>query len=96
MRKAGYSYTPVDGFVQHRDIAGYAAYFAKYWLFSDKSKMNSAGISAVLDRYHDSTGALNQTDNILLFDFLTRSRLDIQSLDRVQLCRGEQLHRFDR
>lgn len=78
-RKAGYSYTPVDGFVQHPDIAGYGAYTAKYWLFSGNSKLNSAGISAVVDRYHDSTGALNQTDNTVVLDFLTRSRLDIQA-----------------
>jgi hypothetical protein len=77
-RKVGFYYNPVDGYVQHPDIAGYAAYLAKIWLFSGPSVLNSIGISSFLDRYHNFTGALNQTDNQILLDILTKSRWDIQ------------------
>ncbi|MEO6990925.1 MAG: DUF5916 domain-containing protein [Candidatus Baltobacteraceae bacterium] len=77
-RKIGYYYDPADGFVQHTDIAGYALYGAKIWQFSDKSVMNSIGVSEFLDRYHNAAGPYNQTDNNLLFDALTRNRIDVQ------------------
>ncbi|GAC1406903.1 MAG: hypothetical protein NVSMB64_13130 [Candidatus Velthaea sp.] len=77
-RKVGYYYNPADGLVQHPDIAGYAAYAVKLWLFSEHSKLNSAGASVFLDRYHNAAGALDQTDTSLTFDVLTRSRIDVQ------------------
>lgn len=77
-RKVGFYYNPVDGFVQHPDIAGYAAYGAKIWLFNH-SKINSIGVSAFIDRYHNFTGALDQTDNQILLDILTESRWDVQA-----------------
>ena len=40
-RKVGRYYQPVDGFVQHADIAGYALYENKIWLFDKKSWLNS-------------------------------------------------------
>jgi hypothetical protein len=77
-RKIGQYYNPVDGFVQHPDIAGYALYGTKLWLFSGRSVLNSAGISDFVDRYHDHTGALDQTDSNLTLDVLTKSRIDAQ------------------
>src|SRR5262249_7547703 len=78
MRKVGFYYNPVDGYVQHPDIAGYAGYLAKIWLFNAPSKLNSIGISGFLDRYHNFTGALDQTANNILIDILTQSRWDFQ------------------
>ncbi len=77
-RKIGLYYNPVDGLVQHPDIAGYGTYAAKIWLFDDKSKMNSAGISGFIDRYHNMSGALDQTDSAITLDALTKSRIDVQ------------------
>ena len=77
-RKIGQYYNPADGLVQHPDIAGYATFLAKIWLFKEHSALNSVGISGFLDRYHDHTGALDQTDNNILIDVLTRSRVDAQ------------------
>jgi hypothetical protein len=77
-RKIGRYYEPVDGFVQHADIAGYALYENKIWLFSDKSWLNSIQFGGFMDRYHARTGALDQTDNNLWLDVLTRGRLDLQ------------------
>ncbi|MDB5093751.1 MAG: hypothetical protein JWO85_1852 [Candidatus Eremiobacteraeota bacterium] len=77
-RKAGRYYEPVDGFVQHADIAGYALYENKIWLFDKKTGLNSIQLSTFVDRYHDHTGALNQTDNSVMLDVLTQSRIDLQ------------------
>jgi len=89
-RKVGLYYNPADGLVQHPDIAGYAAYVAKIWLFSNKSALNSVGISGYADRYHDHTGALDQTDNNILIDVLTKNRIDAQ----VSLGSGYLLQNF--
>jgi len=76
-RKVGRYYEPVDGFVQHADIAGYALYENKIWLFDKKSWLNSIQFGSFIDRYHAQNGALNQTDNNLFLDVLTQSRIDI-------------------
>jgi hypothetical protein len=77
-RKVGRYYQPADGFVQHADIAGYALYENKIWLFDKKSWLNSIQFGSFIDRYHAQNGALNQTDNNLFLDVLTRSRIDVQ------------------
>lgn len=76
-RKVGRYYEPVDGFVQHADIAGYALYENKIWLFDKKSWLNSIQFGSFIDRYHNNTGALDQTDNTLFLDILTKSRIDV-------------------
>jgi hypothetical protein len=77
-RKVGLYYDPADGLIQHSDIAGYAAYGAKIWTFKPDTGLNSAGFSLYGDRYHNMFGALDQTDNSLVLDVLTKSRIDIQ------------------
>lgn len=77
-RKVGQYYQPVDGFVQHADIAGYALYENKIWLFDKNSWLNSIQFGTFLDRYHARSGALNQTDSNMWLDVLTRSRIDVQ------------------
>jgi len=79
VRKVGRYYEPVDGFVQHADIAGYALYENKIWLFDKKSWLNSIQLSTFVDRYHAQSGALNQTDNSLGIDILTRGRIDVNA-----------------
>ena len=78
-RKMGAYYEPVDGYVQHADIAGYALYENKILVFDAKSWLNSIQFAAFLDRYHDHTGALDQTDNTLQLDVLTRNRIDVDA-----------------
>jgi hypothetical protein len=78
-RKVGAYYEPVDGFVQHADIAGYALYSAKIWLFDKTSWLNSIQLGGLLDRYHGHTAGLNQTDNQLMLDVLTQSRIDVNT-----------------
>jgi hypothetical protein len=76
-RRVGQYYEPVDGFVQHADIAGYALYENKVWLFDKKSWLNSIQFGSFIDRYHNDAGALNQTDNNLFLDVLTQGRIDV-------------------
>ncbi len=77
-RKVGQYYEPVDGFVQHADIAGYALYDNKIWLFNQNSWINSIQFGTFLDRYHGRTGALDQTDTNGWLDILTKGRIDLQ------------------
>ena len=85
-RKVGRYYEPVDGFVQHADIAGYALYENKIWLFDKKSWLNSIQFGSFIDRYHAQSGALNQTDNNLFLDVLTQSRIDVNSTSARATC----------
>lgn len=78
-RKVGRYYEPVDGFVQHADIAGYALYDNKIWQFGGKSWLNSIQFAQLVDRYHGQDGALNQTDNQMMLDVLTQNRIDVQA-----------------
>ncbi|MBV9409609.1 MAG: hypothetical protein JO164_12350, partial [Candidatus Eremiobacteraeota bacterium] len=79
IRKIGQYYNPVDGFVQHPDIAGYGLYENKIFLFDKNSALNSIQFSLFEDRYHGHTGGLNQTDNDVFLDVLTRNRIDLQA-----------------
>ncbi|MBD5655141.1 MAG: hypothetical protein IAI50_08150 [Candidatus Eremiobacteraeota bacterium] len=76
-RKVGDYYDPVDGFVQHPGIAGYSLYSNKLWLGTGGSKLLSFSLGGLIDRYHGNDGALDQTDNTLLFDVLTKSLIDL-------------------
>lgn len=80
MRSVGQYYNPVDGFVQHADIAGYAAFENKVWLFKGNDILNSIQFGTFIDRYHDHTGALDQTDNAIWLDFLSRNLIDVNGI----------------
>ena len=77
-RKVGEYYNPVDGFVSHPGIAGYALYSAKIWDFSGNDKLASLGISGFVDRYQGPSQGIAQSDNQILLDILTKSALDLQ------------------
>ncbi len=89
IRKVGDYYDPVDGFVSHPGIAGYALYGAKIWDFSPHSSVESVGVAGFLDRYQGPTQGIAQSDNSLSLDFLTKSALDLQ------LFSGSNYWRFD-
>jgi hypothetical protein len=77
-RKVGEYYNPVDGFVSHPGIAGYALYSAKIWDFSGSDELASLGISGFVDRYQGPSQGIAQSDNQILLDILTKSALDLQ------------------
>jgi hypothetical protein len=77
-RKVGAYYDPVDGFISHPGIAGYALYTAKIWDFSGNDKLTSIGISGFVDRYQGPEQGIAQSDNQVLFDILTKSAIDLQ------------------
>jgi hypothetical protein len=77
-RKVGAYYDPVDGFVSHPGIAGYALYSAKIWDFSGSDRLASVGLAGFVDRYQGPTMGSAQSDNSLMLDVLTKSALDFQ------------------
>ncbi len=95
VRKIGQYFNPQDGFVWHPDIAGWGDYTARTWLFQPGATVRSATFTAVLDRYHDHTGELDQTDQNLGLDILTRGLIDINvttGSDYVRLTSGGIFH----
>jgi hypothetical protein len=76
MRKIGADYDPLDGYVQHTDIAGYAVAGTKLFQFSPNDVINAIQAGGEVDRYHEHDGLLNQTDSSGFVDLLTHSRFD--------------------
>ena len=77
-RRVGLYYNPVDGFIQHPGIAGYALYSNKIWTMAPSSKLAAVSFGGFLDRYTGTNGeGRNQSDNTLDLDVLTRSLVDV-------------------
>jgi hypothetical protein len=77
-RKIGEYFDPVDGFISHPGIAGYALYSAKLWDFAHNDAIQTLGISGFVDRYQGPSDGQAQSDNQLLLDVLTKSAWDFQ------------------
>jgi hypothetical protein len=78
IRSVGPQYDPIDGYVTHPGIGGYALYSARIWDFAPRSKLAAIGISGNLDRYQGPTDGQAQSDNLLVLDVLTKSAWDLQ------------------
>jgi hypothetical protein len=77
IRKLGTYYNPFDGIVSHPGIAGYNFNVWKQWNYTGNSAFKWIQVFGSIDRYHGTTGALNQTDNNLGFDVLTRNFIEL-------------------
>ena len=84
-RKIGEYYDPVDGFVSHPGIAGYALYSAKIWDFDGNSDLKAVGVSGFVDRYQGPSMGSAQSDNQVLLDVLTKNALDLPGVQWFQL-----------
>ena len=76
-RKIGQYFNPADGFVWHPDVAGWAAYGAHSFLEPAGAPLRSITVSTIIDVYHDHTGALDQTDQGVNLDVLTKGLIDV-------------------
>jgi hypothetical protein len=72
-RKIGEYFDPIDALVDHPDIAGWAASYTDSIPFSQTAAITSVNLNADLDRYHDHTGELDQTDNYAQLSATTRT-----------------------
>jgi hypothetical protein len=77
-RSIGADYAPVDGYVTHPGVAGYALYSARIWTFGPTDALASIGVSGFLDRYQGPVYGQSQSDNQVLVDVLTKSAWDLQ------------------
>ena len=77
-RKIGQYYNPVNGFISHPGIAGYALYMAKIFDFTGDSKLVSIGAAGFMDRYQGPTMGIAQSDNQFIVHILTKHALDLQ------------------
>jgi hypothetical protein len=88
VRQVGSQFDPVDGFDSHPGVAGYGVSTARVWALAPQDYLSSAGAFAFVTRYQGVADGQAQSDNELLFDFLTKNTLD------VQLSSGSDYWRF--
>jgi hypothetical protein len=79
LRKIGKYYDPVDGFVAHPDIAGWAANGEQDLLPPRPNPIVFAAMFASIDRYHDASGVLDQADQNLTFALQTRTQFSVSA-----------------
>jgi hypothetical protein len=73
VRKVGAYFDPVDGIIQHPDIAGYDINAFKAIKYSPKAPIIEVDLSGNIDRYHARDGALDQSDSSATVTFSTRT-----------------------
>lgn len=78
VRTIGAQFNPVDGYVTHPGIAGYALYSSHIWNFSPSNALAAAGVSLLVDRFQGRTYGQAQSDTQLTFDVLTKSAWDLE------------------
>ena len=88
LRKVGLYFDPTDALVQHPDIAGYNINFFKPFKYAPSSRYTEFDVTGNLDRYHDHTGAMDQSDSSVVFSLTTRT------LFNMQLSTGSSYVRF--
>lgn len=72
LRKIGQYYNPVDGFVAHPDVAGYALSASNDFRFAVSSPMKDLRVTAQFDRYQGFTGGSSQSDQWIYAQLATR------------------------
>ena len=77
-RKIGAYFDPVDAFVQHPDIAGYDLDFFAPSKFPTTGRFTELDFGGDLARYHDHTGALDQTNTGVNASLTTRTLFNLQ------------------
>jgi hypothetical protein len=95
VRKIGQYFNPQDGFVWHPDVAGWGNFAARTLLFPSGAPVRSVTFTGIVDTYHDHTGELDQTDQSVGVDILTRGLIDINfstGSDYVRLQTGGTFH----
>lgn len=78
LRKVGAYFNPVDGLVQHPDIAGYNLNFFEPIKFATTARITEIDFEGNLDRYHEQDGALDQTSNGINASLNTRTLFNLE------------------
>jgi hypothetical protein len=73
IRKVGEYFNPVDGIVQHPDIAGYNINFSKQFKNASTAAITEVDLSGNLDRYQGYQVGLNQSDSSLTVQAFTKT-----------------------
>jgi len=77
--KMGSQYSPYDGFVGYNDVAGYGFFRNQNWNPAGGS-LKHVNVYAFIDRYHGSTVGLNNTDQGVGIDVVTRKLWEFQAI----------------
>ena len=79
LRKVGQYFDPVDGLVQHPDIAGYDLNLFEPFKFATTARFTELTVSGDVSRYHDHTGVLDQTNTNASASLTTRTLFQLQA-----------------
>jgi hypothetical protein len=81
LRHIGAQYNPVDGFMQHSDVAGYDLNGDYTWYYKSTAFFPRVIVAANVDRYHGTGVGLNQTDQTFAVgaDFLRQWHIRLQT-----------------
>jgi hypothetical protein len=77
VRKVGQYFDPVDGIVQHPDIAGYNVNFSKQFKYSQTSAITEVDVSGTVDRYQGHLVGLDQSDTLGTITAFTKSLFSV-------------------
>jgi hypothetical protein len=91
LRQIGAQYNPVDGFIQHNDVAGYDLNSNYTWYYKSSAFFPRLIVAANLDRYHGTGVGLNQTDQSFAVgaDFLKQWHIRLQTGSSYLLVQPE-------
>ena len=90
VHKYGVYFNPVDAFIAHTGVAGWGEYANKIWTFAPRDALAAVSLGEYVVREHGAVG-LNQTNNKLDLDILTRSAIDVNittGFDNLALSGG--------
>jgi len=78
LRKIGAYYNPVDGFVEHPGIAGWAAN-GEQDVLPRSGPLIFVSLEGSIDRYHDALGNIDEADQTTTFSVHTRSQFSFSA-----------------
>ena len=77
VHRIGSSFNPADGYVPIPGVSGWGVFANKIWTTTPNDAVAAFALGGELRRNHGDDGPLDQTDNRLNFDVLTRSAIDL-------------------
>ena len=77
LHSIGHDFNPADAFILRSGVNGWGLFANKLWAFAPKSALSAIELGATATRNHSDSGPLNQTNNKIDLDFLTRNAIDL-------------------
>lgn len=77
VHRIGQYFNPADGFILLPGVSGWGLFANKIWTMSSNDTLSAVSLGGDIVRNHADDGGINQTQNKLDLDLLTRSAIDL-------------------